>query len=46
MLLMSDENGEIVVYDPNETPEKTQYQQHFSDEKNMQEGINYWVYRR
>lgn len=45
MVLMADATGEIIVYDPNDAPEKRHYAQTFSDELFLNEAINYWVYQ-
>lgn len=45
MVLMADATGEIVVYDPNDAPEKRHYAQTFPDELFLIEAINYWVYQ-
>lgn len=45
MVLMANATGEIIVYDPNDAPEKRHYAQTFSDELFLNEAINYWVYQ-
>lgn len=45
MVLMTDDSGEIVVFDPDDSPEKNHYAQTFSDELLLTESINYWVYQ-
>lgn len=45
MVLRADAAGDIVVYDPNDSPDKRHYAQTFSDELLLNESINYWVYQ-
>jgi hypothetical protein len=44
MVLMMNDQGQIIVLDPNDSPEKNYYQQVFSDETFQQEGIAYWAF--
>lgn len=44
MVLMMNDQGQIIVLDPNDSPEKNHYQQVFSDETFQQEGIAYWAF--
>lgn len=45
MVLMADEHGNTLVFDPNDSPDKRHYGQTFSDDLFLNEGINYWVYQ-
>lgn len=44
MVLAMNQSGEIVVFDPNDNPEKNHYQTTFADEIFRQEAISFWTY--
>lgn len=44
MVLTTTAEGNIKAYDPNDTPEKRHYEQTFSDDIFLSEGINYWAF--
>lgn len=44
MVLLMNNQGKIVVFDPNDSPEKNHYQQSFSDEIFQQEALAYWAF--
>ena len=45
MVLAQSLEGDIVVYDPNDSPEKFHYREIFSEELFQQESLNYWVFK-
>lgn len=44
MVLAMNQSEEIVVFDPNDNPEKNHYQTTFADENFRQEAISFWTY--
>lgn len=44
MVLLMNNQGKIVVFDPNDSPEKNHYQQSFSNEIFQQEALAYWAF--
>ncbi|KAF1295852.1 hypothetical protein BAU15_03855 [Enterococcus sp. JM4C] len=44
MILSSCHEGQIKVYDPNDTPEKNHYKEDYSIDQIASQVINYWVY--
>lgn len=43
MVLFTDSNGKLQVYDPNDSPEKRHYEKAFTSETFLNEAVNYWA---